>query len=114
MIRIATVGTGWIVGEFLRGAKEVPEVEYLACYSRTRERGELFAREWGAQKVYTDLEQMAQDDAIDAVYIASPNSLHYEQSKLFYKTASTSSVKSLSRWNRNSWKNCSSWHSKNS
>ena len=55
MIRIATVGTGWIVGEFLRGAKEVPEVEYLACYSRTRERGELFAREWGAQKVYTDL-----------------------------------------------------------
>lgn len=83
MIRIATVGTGWIVGEFLRGAKEVPEVEYVACYSRTRERGELFAREWGAQKVYTDLEQMAQDDAIDAVYIASPNSLHYEQSKLF-------------------------------
>lgn len=83
MIRIATVGTGWIVGEFLRGAKEVPEVEYLACYSRTRERGELFAREWGAQKVYTDLEQMAQDDTIDAVYIASPNSLHYEQSKLF-------------------------------
>ncbi|MEF2561237.1 MAG: Gfo/Idh/MocA family oxidoreductase [Negativibacillus sp.] len=83
MIRFATVGTGWIVGEFLRGAKEVPEVEYAACYSRSRDRGELFAREWGAQKVYTDLEQMAQDDAIDAVYIASPNSLHYEQSKLF-------------------------------
>ena len=83
MIRIATVGTGWIVGEFLRGAKEVPEVEYVACYSRGRERGELFAREWGVQKVYTDLEQMAQDDTIDAVYIASPNSLHYEQSKLF-------------------------------
>ena len=83
MIRFATVGTGWIVGEFLRGAKEVPEVEYVACYSRGRERGELFAREWGAQKVYTDLEQMAQDETIDAVYIASPNSLHYEQSKLF-------------------------------
>ena len=62
MIRFATVGTGWIVGEFLRGAKEVPEVEYVACYSRTRERGELFAREWGAQKVYTDLEQMVQDE----------------------------------------------------
>lgn len=55
MIRFATVGIGWIVGEFLRGAKEVPEVEYVACYSRGRERGELFAREWGAQKVYTDL-----------------------------------------------------------
>ena len=85
MIRIATVGTGWIVGEFLRGAKEVPEVEYVACYSRTRERGELFAREWGAQKVYTDLEQMAQDDTIDAVYIASPNALHCEQTLLMLR-----------------------------
>ena len=39
--------------------------------------------EWGAQKVYTDLAQMAADEEIDAVYIASPNRLHYEQSKLF-------------------------------
>lgn len=56
---------------------------YTACYSRDQQRGEAFAEEWGAQKVYTDLAQMAADEEIDAVYIASPNRLHYEQSKLF-------------------------------
>ena len=114
MIRFATVGTGWIVGEFLRGAKEVPEVEYVACYSRTRERGELFAREWGAQKVYTDLEQMAQDDTIDAVYIASPNSLHYEQSKLFLQNGKHVICEKPITVEPEQLKNCSSWHSKNS
>ena len=83
MIRFASVGTGWIAGEFIKGAKQVEGLSYTACYSRDRERGEAFASQWGAQKVYTDLNEMAQDSNIDAVYIASPNMLHYEQSKLF-------------------------------
>ena len=83
MIRLATVGTGWIVGEFLKGVREAGGICYTACYSRDQQRGEAFAEEWGAQKVYTDLAQMAADEEIDAVYIASPNRLHYEQSKLF-------------------------------
>ena len=83
MIRLATVGTGWIVGEFLKGVREAGGICYTACYSRDQQRGEAFAEEWGAQKVYTDLAQMAADEEIDAVYIASPNRLHYEQSNLF-------------------------------
>ena len=83
MIRLATVGTGWIVGEFLKGVREAGGICYTACYSRSQQTGEVFAQQWGAQKVYTDLAQMAADEEIDAVYIASPNRLHYEQSKLF-------------------------------
>ena len=83
MIRLATVGTGWIVGEFLKGAREAGGIRYMACYSRSQQTGEVFAQTWGAQKVYTDLEKMAADEEIDAVYIASPNRLHYMQSKLF-------------------------------
>ena len=82
-IRFASIGTGWIAGEFLKGAREVEGLEYTACYSRSQEKGEGFAKQWGAQKVYTDLEAMAEDKEIDAVYIASPNALHYSQSKLF-------------------------------
>ena len=82
-IRFASIGTGWIAGEFLKGAREVEGLEYTACYSRSQEKGEEFAKQWGAQKVYTDLEAMAEDKEIDAVYIASPNALHYSQSKLF-------------------------------
>ena len=33
--------------------------------------------------VFTDCQKMSECDEIDAVYIASPNALHYEQSKLF-------------------------------
>ena len=83
MIRFASVGTGWIAGEFIKGTKQVEGLSYTACYSRDQTRGEAFARQWGADKVYTDLVRMAQDEEIDAVYIASPNVLHYEQSKLF-------------------------------
>ena len=83
MIRFASVGTGWIAGEFIKGTRGVLGLEYAACYSRSRETGEKFAAQWGAETVYTDLEQMAKDSTIDAVYIASPNALHYAQSKLF-------------------------------
>ena len=32
------------------------------------------------EKVYTDLDEMLNDSEIDCVYVASPNSLHFEQS----------------------------------
>ena len=63
-IRFASIGTGWIAGEFLKGAREVEGLEYTACYSRSQEKGEEFAKQWGAQKVYTDLEAMAEADTI--------------------------------------------------
>lgn len=111
-IRFASIGTGWIAGEFLKGAREVEGLEYTACYSRSQEKGEEFAKQWGAQKVYTDLEAMAEDKEIDAVYIASPNALHYSQSKLFCSMESTLSAKSRLLWSRNSSWSSSSWQNK--
>lgn len=83
MIRFASIGTGWIAGEFIKATREVQGLCYIACYSRKQESGEKFAQQWGAKKVYTNLSEMAEDNEIDAVYIASPNAFHYEQSKLF-------------------------------
>lgn len=83
VIRLGSVGTGWIAEEFIKGVKQVPELAYTACYSRKEETARCFAEKCGAEKVYTNLEEMAQSCDIDAVYIASPNSCHYAQSKLF-------------------------------
>ncbi len=88
MVRYAIIGTSWITETFIGGAMLVSGMQLAAVYSRSAEKGRSFADKFtaagdGSQiPVYTDLLEMAQSD-IDAVYIASPNKLHYEQSKLF-------------------------------
>ncbi len=79
----AIIGTGWIAKAFAEGMKLASGISPYAIYSRTEEKGADFARQTGAEKVFTDLEKMALCEEIDAVYIASPNALHYAQSKLF-------------------------------
>ncbi|MCI8633066.1 MAG: Gfo/Idh/MocA family oxidoreductase [Lachnospiraceae bacterium] len=91
MIRYGIIGTGWITETFIAGAMGVSGMELAAVYSRSAEKGRSFAQPFkGAAhgntiKIYTDLQEMAQQEEIDAVYIASPNKLHYEQSKLFLR-----------------------------
>lgn len=81
MIKFGVIGSGWIAEEFVKGAELIDGFEFFAMYSRTREKGEAFAARFGGAPVYTDLAEFAKSD-IDAVYIASPNALHYSQSKL--------------------------------
>lgn len=81
-IRFAIIGTNWITERFLQSALETEEFILAAVYSRTEEKGRAFAAKYADPKVYTDLEAMVQDDEIDAVYIASPNSYHVDQAIL--------------------------------
>lgn len=81
MIKFGVIGSGWIAEEFVKGAALVEGFVFSAMYSRTFEKGKEFADKFGGAEVYTDLNDFAKSD-IDAVYIASPNSLHYAQSKL--------------------------------
>ena len=83
MLRFGTVGSGWIADEYIQGAKDSGLWELTAVYSRTQQRAQEYAARHGAPHTFTSLEEMASSDALDAVYIASPNALHYEQSKLF-------------------------------
>ena len=80
-MRYGVIGTGWIAKSFIDGARMMTEADFAAVYSRTAESGGKFANENGIKKVYTDINEFAAGD-FDAVYIASPNRLHYEQSKL--------------------------------
>lgn len=83
MVRYGTIGTGWITDAFIKGAQMVEGLELIAVCSREQEKGDRFASEHGAPLMFTDYKKMAECDDIDAVYIASPNVFHYEQSKLF-------------------------------
>ena len=82
MIRFATIGTNFVTGWFLEAARECRELHYAAACSRSGDKARGFAAEHGADGIHTDLTALAEDAGIDAVYIASPNSLHFEQAAL--------------------------------
>lgn len=83
MLRFGIIGTNWITDKFIKAASEHPEFQLSAVYSRTEEKATEFAAKYGVNLTFTSLEEMAQSSEIDAVYIASPNSYHAEQSILF-------------------------------
>ena len=81
-IRFGVVGTNFITDWVIAGAREDERFEPAAVCSRTQERGAEFAAKHNIPHIFTSLEDMVQSDIIDAVYIASPNYKHAEQSIL--------------------------------
>ncbi|PKH22556.1 oxidoreductase [Enterobacterales bacterium CwR94] len=85
MIRFAIIGTNWITRQFVDAAHETGKMKLTALYSRTLDQAQSFSKDYPVEHLYVSLEKMAQSDAIDAVYIASPNALHAEQAMLFMR-----------------------------
>jgi len=83
MVRIGIVGTNWITERLLDAASAVENFKLAAVYSRTSERAEEFGTKYGITTLFTNLEEMAGSEEIDAVYIATPNSYHADQAILF-------------------------------
>lgn len=84
-VRFGIVGTSKITEEFLKASAKIDEFVLNAVYSRKRETAEDFSLKYNNKNIFINLEEMAKSDVIDAVYIASPNSFHYEQAILFLK-----------------------------
>ena len=82
MIKLGTVGTSAITESFLTSVALSGKFEHYAVYSRSLETGNAFAKKQGAKKVFCDLAEMA-ECGIEAVYIASPNVFHADQSRIF-------------------------------
>ena len=80
-IRLGTIGSGPIVHSILDNVAVTNGIRLAAVYSRTEEKGKQLAAEYGADKVYTDLDEFLEDEEVNVVYVASPNLLHYEQTK---------------------------------
>lgn len=82
MIRYATIGTNFVVKWFLEAAKKCENLHYSAAYSRSLEKAQEFGALYGADRGVDSLTELARAQDVDAVYIASPNSLHFEQAAL--------------------------------
>lgn len=77
MIRIAIVGSGRIVPQMLEAMQTVPGYDVIAICGHSREK----AGRYGIPNVYTDYAEMLARPDIDFVYVALPNSLHFEAAK---------------------------------
>ena len=82
MIRCATIGTNFVADWFMKALQACDGITCSLVYSRNRETAEAFCEKHGAGRWCTDLMEAAESKDVDAVYIASPNSLHYEQAAL--------------------------------
>lgn len=81
-MKIGTIGTGNIVKEILKCVAMLEQSSCEAVYSRSFDTGKSLADSFHVETVYTSLNDLMQDNRIDTIYIASPNSLHFEQAKM--------------------------------
>ncbi|MFC6201159.1 Gfo/Idh/MocA family protein [Lactiplantibacillus nangangensis] len=82
MLKLGIIGTNWITQQFIDAAHESGEWQLTTVYSRHLARAREFATLNHATETFDDLDQFYSQGSFDAVYIASPNSLHFEQAKL--------------------------------
>lgn len=81
-MRFGVIGTNWITDQFLAAAREIEAFELAAVYSRTEERAQEYAARHGAAYSFASLEEFASSGEFEAVYLATPNSLHAQQAIL--------------------------------
>ncbi|NTS78599.1 Gfo/Idh/MocA family oxidoreductase [Catenovulum sp. SM1970] len=81
-MRFAIIGTNKITHAFIEAANQDTRFELYAVYSRQMETAQAFGQPYGAKCYFDNLEELAQCNEVDAVYIASPNSFHAEQACL--------------------------------
>jgi predicted dehydrogenase len=79
-VRFAVIGTNWITGALIDAGRTVDGFEAVAVCSRSSATARDFADRYAIARVHTSMADLAADPDVDAVYIASPNSLHAEQS----------------------------------
>ena len=75
--KIALVGCGAIAPNHLRAIKSIPYVEVVALCDLNKEKAEKRKAEYELDcKIYTDFDEMLNNEALDSVHIATPHYLH--------------------------------------
>ena len=82
MLKLGIIGTHIITDQMLDAAKTTGKYQLTTVYSRTMARAKEFGEPYGATEFYDDLNKFFEEGDFDVVYVASPNSLHYQQVRL--------------------------------
>jgi predicted dehydrogenase len=72
------LGTGTIAGIFAQRLTGSKTGQLVAVGSRSRTSAERFVKQWQAARYYESYEALLDDEAVEAVYIATPHPFHAE------------------------------------
>ena len=81
-MKIGIIGCGAMAGKFAETLMQMKEAECYAAASRSQERAEEFAHQYGFRKAYGSYEELCADPDVELIYIATPHSCHYENMEL--------------------------------
>ncbi len=77
-MKVGIIGAGGIARKMARTLSRMKEAEAYAIASRSAEKAEAYAKEYGMARAYGSYEALLEDEAVDLVYIALPHSHHCE------------------------------------
>ncbi len=72
------LGCGNIARQFATGLKALPDATLAAAGSRSQEKADKFAQEFGAAKAYGTYQALADNPDVQAIYVATPHPMHEE------------------------------------
>ena len=81
-VRWGILGPGKIAADFVSDFQFVKNGEVQAVASRSQERAHAFADRFQIPVVHDSYETLVSDEAIDAIYVATPHNFHFEQAAL--------------------------------
>jgi len=79
-VRWGIISTADINRLVIPPAQASAKVDLVGVASRTQERADAYAAEWGIPRAYGSYEALLDDPEIEAVYISLPNTMHVEWS----------------------------------
>ena len=81
-IRWGILGTGRIAGEFAQSLQKADDAQLVAVGSRTLESARSFAAKFNIPNIHATYENLARDENVDVIYIATPHNSHKDNTIL--------------------------------
>lgn len=86
IIRWGILGTGRIAKLFAEGLKPLPDADLVAVGSRTQRSADAFGNAYDVPHRHASYAALADDADVDVIYVATPHSLHRQNSILCLET----------------------------
>lgn len=79
-VRVASIGMGWWSDVLADAVQRTPKLQIVSCYSRSREKREVFAGQYGCRPA-SDYEEIFADPSIEGIINTTPNHVHLETTR---------------------------------